>query len=323
MQKPVIGMILGPTASGKTALSVALSKEINAEIISADSIQIYKGMDIGSAKPSKEERAGIKHYLMDEAEPDETGFSVAAYQKKAFEAIEAIRAGHKFPLIVGGTGLYMNALCYPLRFTGVPSEKALRRRLEEEETQRPGSLYEKLLTLDVESAKRLHPNDKKRIIRALEVFELSGKTIGAFGSDFANENGEEIPYEPRMVGLTMPRELLYERINQRVEQMMEAGLLEEVKTLREKGYGQDLPSMQGLGYKQLYAYIEGGYTSLNEAVEAIKLETRHFAKRQMTWFRRDRRICWLDVSAMSFEELLKETKAVMEGRGSGEDAQTK
>ncbi len=310
--KKPIGVLLGPTASGKTALSIALAKALDANIISADSIQVYRGMDIGSAKPSEEERQGIPHYMMDVVEPDAQGFSVAAYQRMAFDAIETIRGQGKFPLVVGGTGLYINALTYPLQFTSIPSDEALRTRLIEEENANPGCLLERLKKVDPASGERLHPNDKKRIVRALEVYELSGKPLSDFGTDFANAADLPIPYAPRIVGLTMQRETLYKRIEMRVDAMMRDGLLAEVESLLQRGYDERLPAMQGLGYKQLCGYFRGDCT-LDEAVETIKRETRHFAKRQMTWFRRDKRIVWLDAEALSFEELLQSAIAVMEG----------
>ncbi|MDO5110861.1 MAG: tRNA (adenosine(37)-N6)-dimethylallyltransferase MiaA [Clostridia bacterium] len=307
-----IGVILGPTASGKTALSVELAKRLNAEIVSADSIQLYRGMDIGSAKPTVEERQGIPHHLLDAVDIGTPDFSVAAYQKLASTAIREIAARGKFPLIVGGTGLYINALVYPLSFTEIPADVALRDALTAQEAQTPGSLHQRLCAVDPASAARLHPNDTKRLVRALEVYTLTGKPIGAFGGDFANAAHTPIPYEPRMIGLTMPREQLYARIDLRVDAMMQSGLLKEVRQLVSLGYTPDTPAMQGLGYKQLYKYLQGEYT-LDEAIETIKRETRRFAKRQMTWFKRDKRIHWLNTAEQTQQQLLDEAQCILEG----------
>ncbi len=307
-----IGVILGPTASGKTALAVEAAKRMDAEIVSADSIQLYRGMDIGSAKPTAEERGGIAHHLLDAVDIGEADNSVAAYQKMAAAAIADIANRGKFPLIVGGTGLYVNALVYPLSFTNIPADAALREALAAEESETPGSLHTRLQAVDPASAARLHPHDTKRLIRALEVYTLTGKPIGELGGDFVNAANAPIPYAPRMLGLTMPREQLYARIDKRVDAMMASGLLDEVQTLVSLGYSPALPAMQGLGYKQLYRYLQGEYT-LDEAVETIKRETRRFAKRQLTWFRRDQRIQWLDVSLLSPQQLLKEAIRILKG----------
>lgn len=304
-EKIKIGLIVGPTASGKTAASIDLAKKIDAEIVSADSIQVYRGMDIGSAKPTMEERQGVPHHLMDAVDIDSPKFSVAEYRRMAGKAIEDIAARGKYPLIVGGTGLYVNSLIYPLNFTSVPSDEGLRRELAALEQRQKGAAYAFLEQEDPRAAARLHPNDVKRVIRALEVVRLTGRPIDDHGGDFANSANAEIPYEPTVIGLTMPRELLYERINLRVDIMMEQGLLEEARAIFEGGYDASLPALQGLGYKQLFKYFKGEYT-LDEAIEAIKLETRHFAKRQLTWFRRDKRIKWFDISEYSHSDALND-----------------
>ena len=313
-EKIEIGMIVGPTASGKTAVSIALAKRLNAEIISADSIQIYKGLDIGSAKPTLAERQGIRHHLLDAIEIDAPKFSVAEYQQMAWVCIEEIHRRGKYPLVVGGTGLYVNALTYPLAFTAVKSDPALRQELTDVEAASPGALYKMLRTLDPDSADRLHPNDTKRILRALEVVKTTGKTMGMYGNDFSNRANVEIPYDPRIAGLTMPRELLYARIEERVDAMMRDGLLEEARGVFESGCDLHLPALQGLGYKQLFEYFQGGYT-LPEAVEAIRRETRHFAKRQITWFKRDPRIRWFDVTKYEGSEQLAEAICAAWGKG--------
>ena len=290
-----IGLIVGPTASGKTAASIALAKKLDAEIVSADSIQVYRGMDIGSAKPTMEERQGIPHHLMDAVDIDSPRFSVAEYRRMAGEAIEDIINRGKYPLIVGGTGLYVNSLIYPLNFTTVASDEKLRAKLAALEQAQKGAVYALLKKEDPKAAERLHPNDTKRIIRALEVVRLTGKPIDDHGGDFANSVNAEIPYQPTIIGLTMPREALYERINLRVDIMLEQGLLDEAKAIYDSGYDASLPALQGLGYKQLFKYFGGEYT-LEQTIDAIKLETRRFAKRQLTWFRRDKRIIWFDIS---------------------------
>ena len=290
-----IGLIVGPTASGKTAASIALAKKLDAEIVSADSIQVYRGMDIGSAKPTMEERQGIPHHLMDAVDIDSPKFSVAEYRRMAGEAIEDITNRGKYPLIVGGTGLYVNSLIYPLNFTAVASDEKLRAKLAALEQAQKGAVHALLKKEDPKAAERLHPNDTKRIIRALEVVRLTGKPIDDHGGDFANSANAEIPYQPTIIGLTMPRETLYERINLRVDIMLEQGLLDEAKAIYDSGYDASLPALQGLGYKQLFKYFGGEYT-LEQAIDTIKLETRRFAKRQLTWFRRDKRIIWFDIS---------------------------
>lgn len=299
-KKPPLGIILGPTASGKTALGVQVAKRLGAEIISADSIQIYRGLDIGSAKPTQEEMKGIPHHMLNVVEVDGPKFSVAAYQQQARAIIHGLQQANIFPLVVGGTGLYISALTSPLNFTETAGDETLRRALQAQEQQQPGSLYAKLQREDPASAQRLHPNDIKRIVRALEVKQLTGKPIGAA---FAQAAPAPCPYDLTMVGLTMPRPLLYARIEQRVDQMLEQGLVEEARSIWEKGLDPALPALQGLGYKQLFAYFAGNY-SLEEAVAAIKQETRHFAKRQMTWFRRDARIHWLDITQYSPDALV-------------------
>lgn len=299
ISKPPLGIILGPTASGKTALGVRVAKRLGAEIVSADSIQVYRGLDIGSAKPTRQEMEGVPHHMLDVAEIDGPKFSVAAYQQQARAIIHGLQQAGRFPLVVGGTGLYISALTSPLDFTETAGDEALRQALQAQEQQQPGSLYAKLQQEDPASAQRLHPNDIKRIVRALEVKQLTGKPIGAA---FAQAASAPCPYALTMVGLTMPRPLLYARIDQRVDQMLEQGLVEEARAVWLKGLDPALPALQGLGYKQLFAYFAGSY-SLAEAVAAIKQETRRFAKRQMTWFRRDGRIHWLDITQYSPEAL--------------------
>ena len=304
MNKPVVGFIVGPTACGKTALSLNAAKKMNAEIISADSIQIYKELNIGSAKPSLTERGETVHHLMDFLAPMES-FSVADFQRLAFEKINDIVSRGKFPLVVGGTGLYINSLTYPLCFSDATTDPKLREELNKLDSH---ELHAMLANKDENAAKRLHPNDKKRIVRALEIIELTEN--GTVPDDFSNSKNDDIAIEPRMLGISIPRTLLYERINRRVDIMMEQGLLKEVTMLLKNGCDAQTQSMQGLGYKQLIKYIQGEYT-LDEAVEAIKIETRHFAKRQLTWFRRDQRISWLDITTN--DDIVSQAVKVFEG----------
>ncbi len=298
--KPSIAVLLGPTASGKTALGVALAQRLGTEIVSADSMQIYRGMDIGSAKPTEEEMGGVTHHLLNVANIDGPKFSAAEYQRLARQAIDLIHAQGRTPLVVGGTGLYISALTSGLDFTETAGDEALRTQLAAEEAQRPGSLHALLQKEDPTAATRLHPHDTKRLIRALEVKRLTGRSVEA---DFAAGGAGECPYAPRMVGLTMPRELLYARIEQRVDAMLAQGLVSEARSIWAQGYDRSLPALQALGYKQLFAHFSGA-CSLDEAVEAIKRETRRFAKRQLTWFRRDERIAWLDITHYSPSGLL-------------------
>ena len=296
--KQKLYFIVGPTASGKTATSITLARRMGAEIISADSIQVYRGMDVGSAKPTVDEQAGIAHHMLSVVAPDEPKFSVARFHQMAVDRIEDIFARGKRALVVGGTGLYVNSLTYPLDFTGAAADETIREKYNTLEESTPGSAHKLLQEVDPVSAERLHPNDRKRIIRALEVFELTGKPISENGGGFSALDEAQLPYKPCIAGLTMPRELLYERIERRVDLMMEQGLLNETEALLQAGYAQDLPAMQGLGYKQLIHYLNGDCT-FAQAVEDIKRETRRFAKRQITWFKRDARIRWYDVTAFA------------------------
>lgn len=284
-------VILGPTASGKTGLAIKLAKEIGGEIISADSMQIYKYMDIGTAKPDEAEMEGIRHYLIDEVYPDEE-FSVARYQELALRYIDEILSKGKIPIITGGTGLYINSLIYNINFTETVSDWELRESLKKEAEEKGNEyLYEKLKEFDPEAAKRIHVNDTKRIIRAIEVYTHTKQTISQHQ---AVSRSEPPRHRFILIGLRMDREKLYERINHRVDLMMEKGLVDEVKRLVELGYDRNTVAMQALGYKEVLAYFRGEI-SLEEAAYIIKRDSRHYAKRQMTWFRRNEGIYWLDM----------------------------
>lgn len=281
-------VILGPTCVGKTQLSLKLADILNGEIVSFDSRQIYKLMDIGTAKPTKEERKSIPHHLVDVVCPDEK-FTAADYGKKAREVILQITARGKTPIAVGGSGLYLKALEEGF-FEGPKADEDLRRELEGEarELGEP-YLFERLKDIDPEAAKRIHPHDLVRIIRALEVYELTGKSISTFQKE---GEYEKFPMVFIKIGLNIERDKLYQRIDLRVEQMMTEGLLDEVKKLNERGFTPKLKALKTVGYQELFDYLEGKI-DLPMATEKIKLNTRHYAKRQLTWFRKDKKITWM------------------------------
>ena len=291
--KQKIYLIVGPTASGKTAVSIDIAERMNAEIISADSIQVYKRLDIGSAKPSLEERRGIPHHLMDFVDIADTSYNVSAYREKAFECIRNIAERGKNPLIVGGTGLYVNSLVFPLNFSEAEPDFERREALLALEQTERGVLHGMLQKIDPETAQRLHINDTKRIIRAIEVYEQTGAPLSAHGGDFANRREAEIEFEPVMAAITMDRAELYSRIEKRIDLMLEQGLVDEVDSIINDGFDSSLPALQGLGYKQLIMFRRGEIC-FDEAVELIKRDTRRFAKRQISWFKRDKRIRWFD-----------------------------
>ena len=297
-RKPLI-ILAGPTAVGKTSLSIRLAKETGGEIISADSMQVYRHMDIGSAKITKEEMEGVPHYLVDMLEPEEE-FNVVRFQQMAEEAAERIWKKGKIPLVVGGTGFYIQALLYDIDFTENDGDESYRRQLERKASDEEGDseLYEILKTVDPKAAQEIHPRNIKRIIRALEFYHQTGKKISEHNE---TQRQKESPYNYAYFVLTDERSRLYERIDRRVDLMMEQGLLDEVRYLKERGVRKDSTAMQGLGYKELYAYLEGEYP-LDEAVRIIKRDTRHFAKRQLTWFKRERDVIWADKSVIGQDE---------------------
>ncbi len=309
MSRNKIFVLVGPTASGKTAASIGVAKRINAavgrnaaEIISADSIQIYKSLDVGSAKPTPTEMCGITHHLLDFVDYRDTGFNVSMFRKAASDVIHGIIAREGVPMVVGGTGLYINSLVYPLNFSEAEPDPERRAELTAIEKASPGILHSMLSEIDPVSAQKLHTNDTKRLIRAIEVYEQTGKTLFELGGDFTNERGNKTEFEPVMAGLTLDRGLLYERIERRIDMMLDAGLLDEVKGLLSNDPDRSLPALQGLGYKQLIMYLDGK-CSLDEAIYLIKRDTRRFAKRQISWFKRDKRIRWFDASDHSQSEL--------------------
>ncbi len=288
-KKPLI-VLAGPTAVGKTALSLCLAREVNGAVISADSMQVYRGMDIGSAKVRPEERAGVPHYLIDILDPTEE-FHVVRFQEAAKRSLAEIYAAGQMPIVVGGTGFYIQALLYDIDFTEQDDDPALREAYERiAEEQGAHALHEKLRAVDPDAADAIHENNIKRTIRALEFYEKSGQPISAHN---AAERQKESPYRFCYFVLNAPRDKIYAAIDERVDRMLEAGLVDEVNALREGGCRRDMVSMQGLGYKELLDYL-AGETSLPEAVDTIKRDTRHYAKRQLTWFRRERGVIWID-----------------------------
>ena len=301
MKRPLI-VIGGPTACGKTGFSIKLAKEIGGEIISADSMQVYRYMDIGTAKVTPEEADGVPHYLIDELDPDEE-YNVMLFQQKAKAYMEEIWEKGKVPILVGGTGFYINALLYDNDFTETDNDTSYREecyKLAQE--QGPEVLFERLKKIDPEYAANIHANNVKRVTRALEYHYLTGQK---FSEHNAEQKEKETPYDAAVIILTMNREKLYERIELRIDLMMEQGLLEEVKGLLDKGYTPDLVSMQGIGYKEFISYFNGECT-LEEAVTQLKTNTRRFAKRQLTWFRRQIDGLWVDLSKATGEEAMED-----------------
>ncbi len=290
-------VLTGPTAVGKTALSVLLAKEIGGEIVSADSMQVYKYMDIGSAKITPGEMENIPHHLINVLNPDEE-FNVVRFQKMAKDAIEGIYHRGHIPILVGGTGFYIQALLYDIDFSDEEDHSLIRSRLEQEASEKGiGSLFERLKIVDPDSALAIHPNNRKRIIRALEYYEQNGTMISAHNTA---QRQRQSAYLSCYFVLNEERPLLYQRIDERVDAMLKAGLVEEVKRLKDMGYHKEMVSMQGLGYKEILDYLDGG-CSLDEAVFRIKQGTRHFAKRQLTWFRREKNVIWIDKEAFAYD----------------------
>lgn len=288
MEKPKVIVIEGPTASGKTALSIELAKKINGEIVSADSMQIYQEMNIGTAKPDEKEKQGISHYVMDCIKPNER-FSVAQYQKEAKKAIQTILEKGKIPIVVGGTGLYIDALLYEITYPEIETDLFYRKTLEERvEIEGLEDLYKEARQIDPDAMQKISKNDQKRIMRVLEIYHQTGKTKTQLEKE---SRSEQIPYDYHVFAIRWEREELYSRINQRVDNMIEKGLIAEVQALCQK-YKQFPTALQGLGYKEVQAYLQGKATK-EEMIEILKRETRRYAKRQMTWFRKNKQVIWL------------------------------
>lgn len=289
-RKTPLIVLTGPTAAGKTALSVKLAKAVNGEIVSADSMQVYRHMDIGSAKITEVEKDGISHHLIDVLEPEEE-FNVVLFQRLAKEAIADILSRNKLPVLVGGTGFYIQSVLYDIDFTQTQEDDGYRRQLEElARTAGAKKLHDMLRKVDPEAAGQIHANNVKRVIRALEFHAQTGERISAHNEV---QRQKEPAYRSRYFVLTDDRAKIYERIDRRVDKMLEDGLLEEVRSLKERGLTKEMVSMQGLGYKEILAYLDGEY-DLERAVYLIKRDTRHFAKRQLTWFKREKNVIWVD-----------------------------
>lgn len=304
MQKEKVIVICGPTASGKTALSIELAKKINGEIVSCDSMQIYKKMDIGTAKPTKEEMQGIKHYLIDFVSPDER-YSVADYKRDAKKAIREIIEKGKTPIVVGGTGLYIDSLIYEIEYQEIEFDEEYRKELEKQVEERGlETIYEEAEKIDPEAARKISKNDKKRILRILEIYHATGKNKTEQEKE---SRKKEVEYDYRVYALKWDREKLYERINKRVDIMIEQGLIEEVKEIYQK-YDKFPTAMQGLGYKEVVEYLEGK-TTKEEMIEKIKQETRRYAKRQLTWFRKNKQTIWLDAQ----DKIQNNIQVILEG----------
>ena len=288
MKQPLV-ILTGPTAVGKSDLSIKLAKQINGEIISADSMQVYRGMDIGSAKIRPEEMQGIRHYLIDELDPKEP-FHVVKFQELAKKYMKEIWRRGKTPILVGGTGFYIQAVLYDIDFTENGEDDSYRRELEQIAVEKGADfLHQMLITVDPQAAMQIHANNIKRVIRALEFYHETGTQISQHNEQ---ERQKVSPYNAAYFVLNDDRSAIYQRINRRVDLMMEAGLVEEVEKLRKSGCTRDMVSMQGLGYKEILDYLEG-ICPLEEAVYTIKRDTRHFAKRQLTWFKRERDVIWI------------------------------
>lgn len=285
MKKRII-VIVGPTAVGKTSLSILLARRLDGEIISGDSMQVYRGMDIGTAKIRPEEMEGIPHHLIDIRNPDET-YSAAEFKRDVNEKVTEITEKNRIPILVGGSGLYIQAALYDFNFSDIPrDEKWTEKLMKEAGEDGIDRIYRKLKEVDPEQAEKIHPNNHRRIIRALEIYEATGKTK----TEWEKEQKRESPYEPLIIGLTMERKKLYEQINRRVDQMMENGLLEEVETLYRQGY-ENTQAMKAIGYKEFIPYLDGEIT-LEDAIETLKRNSRRFAKRQYTWFRNKLPVTW-------------------------------
>ncbi|HEY4553235.1 MAG TPA: tRNA (adenosine(37)-N6)-dimethylallyltransferase MiaA [Bacillaceae bacterium] len=303
-EKQKLIVLVGPTAVGKTKLSIEIAKTFNAEIISGDSMQIYRGMDIGTAKIQPCEMDGVPHHLLDIRDPDEP-FSVAEFQSLVRQKISEISNRGALPFIVGGTGLYIQSVLYDYQFSESPGDPLYRQQLEKIASGGgTADLYEKLKTIDPESAENIHPHNIRRLIRALEIFHSTGKTM----SEYQQEQNKGLMYDTALAGLAMERELLYTRINKRVDLMLQEGLLEEVMSLHQRGI-RDVQSVKAIGYKEIYQYLDGLVT-LEEAIEHLKKNSRNYAKRQLTWFRNKMDVRWFDMTAEG--EHLKKTAEIIQ-----------
>lgn len=308
--KPRLLVLIGPTAVGKTKMSIEIAKAFDCEIISGDSMQVYRGMDIGTAKITKDEMEGIPHHLIDIHEPDYP-YSVAEFQEQSQRLITEITERGKLPFIVGGTGLYVESVCYGYQFSESGADEEFRKeQFRYADEYGAEALHRRLAEVDPESAERLHPNDLRRVVRALEVFHVTGIPLS---SQLAPQK-KESPYRLCLVGLTMDRQMLYNRIEERIDLMLKQGLVEEVAALMEKGFSPGLVAMQGLGYKEIVSYLQGE-CSYEEAVTLLKRDTRRFAKRQLSWFRHMKDIEWVDVTdSGNFSANYQKIRAIIAGK---------
>ncbi|KAA0547856.1 tRNA (adenosine(37)-N6)-dimethylallyltransferase MiaA [Bacillus sp. BGMRC 2118] len=309
MNKEKLIVIIGPTAVGKTKLSIDLAKYFDGEIISGDSMQIYRTMDIGTAKVKKEEMEGISHHLIDIKDPVES-YSVAEFQVNVRELITEITSRNKIPIIVGGTGLYIQSVMYDYQFSAKGSDESIRMHLELElEKHGIEPIYERLRQVDPQTAENIHPNNHRRVIRALEVYLTTGQTVS---QNQGEQRVGELLYDTSLIGLTMERDKLYERINARVDLMINNGLLEEVKNLHKQNI-RNVQSIQAIGYKEIYNYLDGEL-SLEEAIDVLKRNSRRYAKRQLTWFRNKIDVTWFDMTDLDYEKKLKEIIQYIAGK---------
>ena len=300
---PRLVVLCGPTAVGKTEAAIALAPRLNAEIVCADSRTVYRGMDIGTAKPTPAQRARVPHHLLDIADPNQV-VTLASYRDQAVQVITDLRMRRRVPLLTGGSGLYIRAVVDGFTIPQVPPDAHLRRRMESDERAHPGRLHATLQRVDPQAAARIHPRNIRRLVRALEVYERTGRPISSLQSTDSIGAAAQ-------VALTMDREVLYSRIDARVDEQLAAGLVAEVEQLVAQGYAPTLPAMRGLGYKEIVEYLQGR-VGLEEAVRRLKRNTRHFAKRQFTWFRRDSRIRWLDVTTLTSGQVADEIGRMIE-----------
>ena len=304
MDKQKLLVIAGPTASGKSSLAVQLAKRWNGEVISADSMQVYRRMDIGTAKVTPEEMEGVPHHLIDVLEPQEE-WNVALFQEQASAAIRDIASRGRLPILCGGTGFYLHALLYDTQFDEEPGQKKIRKALEARlQEEGPEQLHQELQAIDPLSAEAIHPHNAKRVIRALEYYQLHGTPISAHNQE---QKKKVSPFDLCYLALSMDRQKLYDRIDLRVDQMVAQGLVQEVRSLTEEGLSAGMTAMQGLGYKEILPYLNGACT-LEEAVRILKRDTRHFAKRQLTWLRAEKDVRWID-AGQGPEELLRQAEA--------------
>jgi tRNA dimethylallyltransferase len=310
MKKKII-LIVGPTASGKTFVSVEIAGYLNSDIISADSMQIYKQMDIGTAKVTEEEKKGIVHHMIDIVDPD-VPYTVSEFNENAGKIIEKLHSENKIPVIAGGTGLYINSIIYDLDFSNTVSDPAIRMELQSLlEEKGKEYLHEMLGCLDPISAEKIHVNNVKRVMRALEVCKITGIPFSEQNTDFRKNSDQ---YDFIIIGLDMDRAMLYDRINKRVDEMIEMGLVKEVRSLVEKGFKKELQSMQGIGYKEITSFLDGEIP-IEESVRLIKRNSRRLAKRQFTWFRPDDRVKWINVNPENKYKLIEEIKIYLSERG--------